>query len=184
MGRPEPPPAPLVCSGCASTGHAASERFCPDCGSPLVLAAAEDAGVAAAAAIAREDPRRERARKVRPAYGEGPLVRVAAARNQPEAELLQGLLLEEGVPSLARRSGGFDVPDFLASGPRDILVPQSGALAAREVLGIDPAAAGMRPPRLTPRAPAAVWVRIMAALLAGLLLVAVLAGVLGAIGLL
>ena len=72
----------------------------------------------------------ERARKVRASYAEGPLVRIAAARNQPEAELLQGLLLEEGIPSMVRRSGGFDVPDFLASGPRDVLVPQSGEAAA------------------------------------------------------
>ena len=36
---------------------------------------------------------------------------------------------------MLRRSGGFDVPDFLAAGPRDIVVPQSGALAAREALG-------------------------------------------------
>ena len=50
-------------------------------------------------------------------------MRVAAARHQAEAEFLQGLLLEEGIPSLVRRSGGFDVPDFLAAGPRDILVP-------------------------------------------------------------
>ncbi|HEY5317975.1 MAG TPA: hypothetical protein VIJ20_08340, partial [Solirubrobacteraceae bacterium] len=42
--------------------------------------------------------------------------------------------LEEGVPSLLRRSAGFDVPDFLAAGPRDVLVPQSGEIAAREVL--------------------------------------------------
>ena len=63
-----------------------------------------------------------RARKVRPGYAEGPLVRAAWARNQAEAEIIQGLLLEEGIPSLARRSGGFDVPDFLAAGPRDILV--------------------------------------------------------------
>ena len=62
-------------------------------------------------------------------------MRVAWARNQAEAELVQGLLLEEGIPSLARRSGGFDVPDFLASGPRDILVAASGADAAREILG-------------------------------------------------
>ena len=74
----------------------------------------------------RESERRERARKIRPQYAEGPLVKVVGARNQAEAELLQGMLLEEGVPSLMRRSGGFDVPDFLASGPRDILVPTLG----------------------------------------------------------
>jgi hypothetical protein len=75
-----------------------------------------------------------RARKINPAYTEGELVRVAGGRNQAEAELIQGLLLEEGVPSILRRSAGFDVPDFLAAGPRDVLVPQAGAEAAREVL--------------------------------------------------
>jgi hypothetical protein len=75
-----------------------------------------------------------RARKINPAYTEGPLVRVAGGRNQAEAELIQGLLLEEGVPSVLRRSAGFDVPDFLAAGPRDVLVPEAGARTAREVL--------------------------------------------------
>jgi hypothetical protein len=80
------------------------------------------------------DETRERARKVKPQYGEGPLVWVAGARNQTEAEFIQGLLLEEGVPSLIRRARGFDVPDFLAAGPRELLVPQSGAEVARQVL--------------------------------------------------
>ena len=74
------------------------------------------------------------ARKIKPQLAEGSLVRVAGARNQAEAEFIQGMLLEEGVPSLLRRSAGFDVPDFLAAGPRDILVPESGAQAAREAL--------------------------------------------------
>jgi hypothetical protein len=78
--------------------------------------------------------RQRRARKVKPQYTEGNLVKVARAANQPEAELIEGILLEEGIPSLQRRSGGFDVPDFLAAGPRDILVPESGAQAAREAL--------------------------------------------------
>jgi hypothetical protein len=77
---------------------------------------------------------RERARKVRPEYTRGDLRRVATARHQPEAELIQMLLLEEGVPSTLRRSAGFDVPDFLAAGPRDVLVPESGLEAARQVL--------------------------------------------------
>ena len=77
----------------------------------------------------------ERARKIDPVYAKGRLVRVAGGRNQAEAELIQGLLLEEGVPSMLRRSAGFDVPDFLAAGPRDVLVPESGvAAAARELL--------------------------------------------------
>ena len=35
---------------------------------------------------------------------------------------------------MARRTRGFDVPDFLAAGPRDILVPESGAELARDLL--------------------------------------------------
>jgi hypothetical protein len=75
-----------------------------------------------------------RARKINPAYTEGELVRVAGGRNQAEAELIQNMLLEEGVPSLLRRTAGFDVPDFLAAGPRDVLVPEAAAEAARELL--------------------------------------------------
>ena len=75
-----------------------------------------------------------RARKVNPVYTEGQLVRVAGGRNQAEAELIQNLLLEEGVPSILRRTAGFDVPDFLAAGPRDVMVPLAGAEAARDVL--------------------------------------------------
>jgi hypothetical protein len=33
-----------------------------------------------------------------------------------------------------RRTAGFDVPDFLAAGPRDVLVPESGLGVARQVL--------------------------------------------------
>lgn len=78
--------------------------------------------------------RQRKARKIKPQYSEGRLVKVAYANNQPEAELIEALLLEEGIPSMTRRSGGFDVPDFLAAGPRDVLVPESGAEAAREAL--------------------------------------------------
>ncbi len=77
---------------------------------------------------------RERARKINPQYTRGELRRVVTARQQPEAELIQMLLLEEGVPSTLRRAAGFDVPDFLAAGPRDVLVPESGLAVAREVL--------------------------------------------------
>jgi len=78
--------------------------------------------------------RHRQARKIKPQLAEGRLVRVAGARNQVEGEFIQSLLLEEGVPSVLRRTAGFDVPDFLAAGPRDVLVPQSGAQTAREVL--------------------------------------------------
>lgn len=78
--------------------------------------------------------RQRKARMVKPQYTEGRLVKVAYASNQPEAELIEALLLEQGIPSMTRRAGGFDVPDFLAAGPRDVLVPESGAEAAREAL--------------------------------------------------
>jgi hypothetical protein len=64
-----------------------------------------------------------------------PLVRVARAGHQPEAEMIEALLRDAGIPALSQRSGGFDVPDFMAAGPRDILVPAEAAELAREVLG-------------------------------------------------
>lgn len=76
----------------------------------------------------------ERLRKINPSYTRGEPVKVGWARHQAEAELIQGLLLEEGIPSFLRRSGGFDVPDFLAAGPRDVMVPEAAAEAARELL--------------------------------------------------
>lgn len=116
---------PLACPRCA-TKHALEERFCPECGMPLVYAGRRE-----------QEPitdAHERARKVKPQYRAGDLVKVAIGRNQADAELIQGLLLEEGIPSILRRTRGFDVPDFLAAGPRDILVPEAAHEAARELL--------------------------------------------------
>jgi hypothetical protein len=117
---------PLVCPACG-LGHAPEERFCHRCGMPLVQAGAESLEAPLSDA-------HERARKIDPRYTEGELVRVAGGRHQAEAELIQGILLEEGIPSVLRRSAGFDVPDFLAAGPRDVMVPQSGEQPARELL--------------------------------------------------
>ena len=117
----------LACPSCGLE-HAPDERFCRDCGMPLVQAGDESA----------EEPRSDahgRARKIRPEFTRGPLGRIAGGRNQAEAELIQNILLEEGVPSVLRRTAGFDVPDFLAAGPRDVLVPESGMEAARAALG-------------------------------------------------
>lgn len=98
-------------------------------------------------------PRDDREGKVNPEYAHGELVRVLGVRNQIEGEFIQGLLLEEGVPSVLRRSMGFDVPDFLASGPRDVMVPRSGVSASRDVLLQahllpDPGPAGPSPAKL------------------------------------
>ena len=72
--------------------------------------------------------------RVKPELADGDLVKVAGAQNQSEAEFLQGLLLEAGVPSVLRRARGFDVAELLAVGPRDVLVPESGVQVARNVL--------------------------------------------------
>lgn len=117
--------APLVCSGCGAPAPA-DERFCDACGMPLVIASA--------GGVAEATERQQRARKTKKQYSEGPLVRVAYARHQAEAELIQGLLLEHGVPSMYKRAAGFDVPDMLFSGPRDVFVAASGEEVAREVL--------------------------------------------------
>jgi hypothetical protein len=144
----------LVCPSCGRS-YGAGERFCADCGVPLTHPeqADPDAGIS--------DLHR-RARKVKPQLSEGGLVRVAGARNQAEAEFIQGLLLEQGVPSVLRRSAGFDVPDFLAAGPRDVLVPQSGVTTAREVLlEAELISAEPAPPAVSP-------VRLLVGLLAAL----------------
>ncbi|MGH2974714.1 MAG: putative signal transducing protein [Solirubrobacterales bacterium] len=62
----------------------------------------------------------------------GRLVKVAYALNQMEAEMIQGLLGEHGIPSMVQRT--VDNPEFLAAGPRQILVPEEAAAEAREVL--------------------------------------------------
>jgi hypothetical protein len=153
---------PLVCPGCARTWPV-EERFCPDCGMPLTYG-----GILDGAAPDPPSAARRRARKIKPQYTEGALVRVATARHQAEAELIQGVLLEEGVPSVLKRTRGFDVPDMLAAGPRDVLVPASGADVAREaLLGADLAPAE--------RVPVANPARLLAWLLFTVAVVAVVA---------
>jgi hypothetical protein len=153
--------APLQCPRCGRR-FADTERFCAECRFPLVLGDPS-------ATPAPVDDRHARARKIKPQLAEGRLVRVVGARNQAEAEFIQGLLLEEGVPSLVRRSAGFDVPDFLAAGPRDILVAQSGAATAREVL-LEAELVGAAP-LPAPTAPARLLVGLLVALAVGAALV-------------
>ena len=153
----------LVCPACAGEYHS-GERFCAQCGTPLVYAQAGDGTTGPPSA------RQRRARKIKPQYTEGKLVKAAHASNQTEAEFIQGLLLEEGVPSMLRRSAGFDVPDFLAAGPRDVMVPLSGLQTAREVL----LQSELINPAVQQPLVARPWL-VMAWLLAALALVAVVA---------
>jgi hypothetical protein len=153
-------PEPLVCPSCAEP-HSLDERFCRLCNMPLVYSGM----------LGVDEPlsdRHERARKIDPRYTEGDLVRVAGAMNQAEAEFVQGLLLEEGIPSTLRRTRGFDVPDMLAAGPRDVMVPASGHGAARDVL-LEAEIVGDEPPA-APTSPS----RVLAALLAAVALVALI----------
>jgi hypothetical protein len=118
----------------------------------------------------RLDPR------VRPQYAKGPLTKVGWARNQAEAELIEGLLLEQGIPSLVRRTGGFDVPDFLAAGPRDILVPATGAALARELLGTTKPGEPVVTREGTPA-----WVKALAVAIAVAVVALIAAGVFAAV---
>jgi hypothetical protein len=116
----------LVCPRCAHDHGDSDERFCRECGMPLVHAGAREQQPASEA--------HQRARKVRPQFARGELVKVTGARNLADSELVQNILLDQGIPSVLRRTRGFDVPDFLAAGPRDVLVPESGYEQARRLL--------------------------------------------------
>jgi len=122
----------LTCPGCGARAIG-TERFCARCGLPLVLGDGDGAG-AQPITDADLSERQRQARLIKPQLAEGPLVKVAWVRNQAEGEFLQSLLLEQGVPSLLRRAPGFDVPDMLFAGPRDVLVAASGLQTARETL--------------------------------------------------
>jgi hypothetical protein len=61
-------------------------------------------------------------------------VKVAAAPDETDALLMEGVLKDAGIPSLIQRARGFDAPDFLSAGPRDVLVPGSLVEEAKQVL--------------------------------------------------
>jgi hypothetical protein len=163
--NPSPSPnRPVVCPSCARR-HELGERFCENCGMPLVFGGPDFPGP--------RSPAHERARKIDPRYAQGEPVRVAFTRNQAESDLVQNILLEEGIPSMARRTRGFDVPDFLAAGPRDVLVPESGAELARGLLREADVAETIEPE--PPRDFTATSTRIVFAVLGGGLLAALAA---------
>jgi hypothetical protein len=96
------------------------------------------------------------------------LVKVAYAHHQTEAEFLQGLLRDAEVGSVVRRAPGFDVPEFLAAGPRHVLVAASDVPVAQDMLReVDPNQPGP-PSRSGADRPS----RVLAGLLIGVALVA------------
>jgi len=121
--------------------HLEVERFCKACGMPLVHPERGEHDASES---------RRRGRKVNPLYTEGPLVKVARAANLVQAEFLAGLLLEEGIPCMLSSRPAIIAVYAPVAAPRDVLVPESAAEAAREALAwSDPMAAG------PPSAPAA-----------------------------
>ena len=61
-------------------------------------------------------------------------MKVAAAPDETIALLMDGVLKDAGIPSLIQRAPGFDAPDFLAAGPRDVLVPDALLGEAKRIL--------------------------------------------------
>lgn len=59
---------------------------------------------------------------------------MASAPNETTALMMEGLLRETGIPVLVQRAGAFDVPDFLAAGPRELMVPEPDLAEARQIL--------------------------------------------------
>jgi hypothetical protein len=65
----------------------------------------------------------------------GRQVRVASAQTAMEAEMIQGLLSEHGIPSLLKRPYGFGSSyAMLGAGPHQVFVPEAAAERAREAL--------------------------------------------------
>ncbi len=61
-------------------------------------------------------------------------MKVAVAPNETSALMMEGILKDAGIPSLTQRARGFDAPDFLSAGPRDVLVPDSLLGEAKQIL--------------------------------------------------
>ena len=61
-------------------------------------------------------------------------MKVAAAPDESVGLLMDGVLKDARIPALIQRAPGFDVPDFLSSGPRDVLVPGALFEEARQIL--------------------------------------------------
>lgn len=72
--------------------------------------------------------------KVRPEYTHGDPVTVTTVGHVAEGEMLRGMLLEEGIPSMVRPAQAFAIPQALGTGPHEVLVPESAYEAAYQLV--------------------------------------------------
>jgi len=115
----------LVCPGCGASRPAA-ELFCPDCRLPLVY----DPDQAVPVKLSeRRSGLEDQAAAVGGRAGQG---RVGSQSGRGRVH--PGPAARGGSPEHAPPQCRFDVPDFLAAGPRDVLVARSGESTARQVL--------------------------------------------------
>lgn len=119
-----------VCPFCGGNFQPGAS-VCPACDLPLLTESELEEDFASRGSLLTVTTR------PRPEYSRGGLRRIAIASNQAEAEMVESVLRAEGIPCVVRRTRGADVPDFLAAGRRDILVPETGVAAARDLLRID-----------------------------------------------
>jgi len=151
----------LRCPYCDETIEPAANS-CKSCGLPLLQAPREYESASGYAP------------HLRPEYCGGALQRITVATSQAEAELVQGMLTEEGIPSVVTSSKSFDLADLTADGRRDVFVPEDGVEAARDLLCLSPealATANAETPNPT---------RLLLAILIGLLLLMAVAFAVGA----
>lgn len=60
--------------------------------------------------------------------------RLTWAQNLTEAEMIAGLLEQEGIEVVIQRQLGLDAPDFLGGGPRILLVDEARHAEAAELV--------------------------------------------------
>ena len=65
----------------------------------------------------------------------GEWMKVGSAPNETSALQIEGVLKGTGISALLRRGAGFDIPDFLSVGLRDVLVSELALKEARQFLG-------------------------------------------------
>ena len=140
---------PLACPTCARR-FPLTERFCTDCQTPLVY-------VGRGGEEPITDPEM-RAQRVRPEYASGELVKVAVASSAAEADLIVGILLDQGIP--ARTAN--ELASVFPTSARDILVPESAYEAARALV------ADTGEHQMAPVPPARAAVRLAIGMTAGL----------------